>query len=210
MKQFRRVTGILFVILGLGLLIASGSLLIYNQQEAEQADEAAEAAMESLSEAIEERIHTREPEESSMYQDPLEPEVYGPMDTVEIDGILYIGYLSIPALDLDLPVMSEWSYEGLNIAPGRFYGDPRTHDFVIAAHNYTRHFGSLNRLSPGDTILFTDVNDHIYTYKVEDLEILPPDAVKEMTSGSYDLSLFTCTYDGRTRLTVRCMETDPQ
>ena len=37
------------------------------------------------------------------------------------------------------------------------------------------------------------------------LEILQPTAVEEMTSGDYDLTLFTCTYGGATRFTVRCL-----
>ena len=32
------------------------------------------------------------------------------MPEVEIDGNDYIGTLSIPALELSLPVMSQWSY----------------------------------------------------------------------------------------------------
>ena len=41
------------------------------------------------------------------------------MTEVEIDGNLYIGYISIPALNKELPVMSTWSYPKLKIAPCR-------------------------------------------------------------------------------------------
>ena len=33
---------------------------------------------------------------------------------------------------------------------------------------------------------------------------LRPTAVEEMTSGTFDLTLFTCTYGGRSRITVYC------
>jgi len=35
-------------------------------------------------------------------------------------------------------------------------------------------------------------------------EVLLPTAVEEMTAGEWDLTLFTCTLGGRSRVTVRC------
>ena len=60
-------------------------------------------------------------------------------------------------------------------------------------------------LSLGAEILFTDVSGATTRYTVAELEILQPTAVEEMTSGDYDLTLFTCTYGGATRFTVRCL-----
>lgn len=37
------------------------------------------------------------------------------------------------------------------------------------------------------------------------VEILDETAVEEMTAGEWDLTLFTCNYDGRARITVRCI-----
>ena len=39
-------------------------------------------------------------------------------------------------------------------------------------------------------------------------ETLPETAVEEMRAGEWDLTLFTCTYDGRARVTVRCIRTE--
>ena len=47
-----------------------------------------------------------------------------------------------------------------------------------------------------------------FSYTVMELEPLPADAVEEMTSGDWDLTLFTCTLDGQSRITVRCVGTD--
>lgn len=44
-------------------------------------------------------------------------------------------------------------------------------------------------------------------YQVASVEVLAPTAVEEMTSGTYDLTLFTCTYGGRSRVAVRCQRT---
>ena len=40
------------------------------------------------------------------------------MTVTELNGWDYIGYLSIPSIGLELPVLSQWSYAGLKIAPG--------------------------------------------------------------------------------------------
>lgn len=40
------------------------------------------------------------------------------------------------------------------------------------------------------------------------METLPETAVEEMRAGEWDLTLFTCTYDGRARVTVRCIRTE--
>ena len=41
-------------------------------------------------------------------------------------------------------------------------------------------------------------------YRVVVLDILSPDAIEEMTAGDFDLTLFTCTYGGQSRVTVYC------
>ncbi len=75
---------------------------------------------------------------------------------------------------------------------------------VIAAQNYARHFGKLSKLKIGDAVRFTDTNGKVYNYAVGDLEILQPSATAEMIMSDWDLSLYTYTYGGRTRVTVRC------
>jgi sortase A len=127
------------------------------------------------------------------------------MESREVSGENYIGVLSLPTLDLELPVMADWSYPRLKIAPCRYTGSVETGDMVIAAHNYMKHFGTLRSLEKGDRVYFTDMENRIYTYEVAEVEILQPTAIEEMTAGEYDLTLFTCTYGGKSRVTVRCM-----
>lgn len=128
------------------------------------------------------------------------------MPAQTVNGWDYIGYLSIPSLDLTLPIQSQWSYEGLRVAPGRFYGSTYTGDLVLAAHNYSQHFGRIGDLQPGDTVCFTDMDGHVTHYRVTALETLAPEDVEGMLSGEYDLTLFTCTLGGKSRVTVRCTE----
>ena len=65
-------------------------------------------------------------------------------------------------LRLALPVMQQWSYPGLKIAPGRYSGSLYTDDLVIAGHNYARHFGPLAQLTVGTEVLFVDMNDNTH------------------------------------------------
>lgn len=76
---------------------------------------------------------------------------------------------------------------------------------MIAAHNYAQHFGRLSRLTEGDEVRFTDMDGNSFAYTVAGLEQLDPRQVKDMLSGGWDLSLFTCTLSGQSRLTVRCV-----
>ena len=126
------------------------------------------------------------------------------MPVTEVDGRYYIGYLSIPSLELELPVMTDWSYPDLRVAPCRYSGSVYSKDIVIAGHNYERHFGRLDRLTVGSEVRFTDADGNIFVYVIERMDVLAPTAVMEMTSGEWDLTLFTCTYGGTNREAVRC------
>ena len=132
----------------------------------------------------------------------LNPEMAMPEET--IDGRNYIGVLDIPALELSLPIISEWSYDALQIAPCRYSGSAYLDNLVIAGHNYRSHFVSLPQLQPGDTVTFTDMDGNVFSYEVSSLETLSPYAVSDMTSGDWALTLFTCTVGGQSRLAIRC------
>ena len=115
-----------------------------------------------------------------------------------------VGKISIPAIGIDLPVMSEWSYPRLKIAPCRQFGSSRTDDLVIAAHNYESHFGKLTSLTAGDSVTFTDMDGIVNEYVVNKVEVLDPHSVEEVEHSGYALVLYTCTYGGKTRVTVFC------
>ena len=106
--------------------------------------------------------------------------------------------------ELSLPIISEWSYDALQIAPCRYSGSAYLDNLVIAGHNYRSHFVSLPQLQPGDTVTFTDMDGNVFSYEVSSLETLSPYAVSDMTSGDWALTLFTCTVGGQSRLAIRC------
>ena len=117
----------------------------------------------------------------------------------------YLGVLSLPTLALELPVQAEWEMEALRRTPCRYAGTLSGDDLIIAAHNYRQHFALLHTLRAGDAVRFTDAAGLCHRYTVSLVEILDETAVEEMTAGEWDLTLFTCNYDGRARITVRCI-----
>ena len=107
------------------------------------------------------------------------------------------------ALELELPVISQWDYPALKVAPCRYSGSLYQDNLIICAHNYASHFGKLKELQPGDTVLFTDMDEHVVTFQVVERETLNPMDAEGMEAGDWDLTLFTCTIGGQTRVTIR-------
>ncbi len=202
----RRSRGMIPILLGLLLVVAALCLTLYNFWDGARAEKSVRQAsgrLEALIPPPPEPQPEDTPPEEIMYPDYiLNPKM--DMPEKDVDGVAYIGSLSIPSLELELPVISQWSYPNLKIAPCRYTGSAYLDDLVIAAHNYESHFGRLKELSLGDEVVFTDMAGNVFRYEVAELETLAPTAIEEMTAGEYDLTLFTCTIGGKSRVTVRC------
>ncbi len=191
--------GIVFVIVGTVLILSALSFFLYNRYEDAQAGREAENMLSDVQNIIREK-ETPTISEETMPSETIAPE----LPITEIEGYGYVGYLSIPDLELELPVMSEWDYNRLEIAPCRQFGSSRTDDLVIAAHNYKNHFGLLSQLEVGDTVFFTDMDGIENIYEVVAMDTLAPTEVEAVQNSGHDLVLYTCTYGGRTRVTVFC------
>lgn len=126
------------------------------------------------------------------------------MPIKQINGYDYIGYLRIEKLSLDLPIMNEWSYPLIRVSPARFKGSIYENNMIILAHNYKAHFGYLYKLDRGDMVEFVDMDNNHFIYKVEEVEKINGDKMEELLSGVWDLTLFTCTLGGKSRVVVRC------
>ncbi len=193
------------VLIFTGLLLIAAALFItaFNLREEAAARTASVRAADRLEALI--PAHTPRPAAvpgAVLPENVPETDMEMPVKTV--DGVDYIGVIAVPSLSLELPVASEWSYERLKISPCRYSGSVYSGDMVLCAHNYSSHFGQIKTLKPGDAVVFTDVDGNVYNYEVAELETLQPAAVDEMKSGEWDLTLFTCTIGGQTRVTVRC------
>ena len=204
--------GTLLTILGLLLIAAALSLTGYNLWEEQRAAQSAETVVERLATPVSGEGSAIGPgleDGGPAFPDEAGPGEAAPCGEPElpertIEGRDYIGVLSIPSLELELPVLSRWSNAGLKIAPCRYSGSPEEGGLVIAGHNYRAHFGGLKTLREGDTVLFTDADGKEYAYQVALRETVEAADIEGMTGGGWDLTLFTCTVDGRSRVTVRC------
>ena len=190
---------------GLLLIAAALFLTCFNLWDERRATNSAGEALRELEAVRPEEAEATEPGEAEIPAYLLDPG--REMPAVEVDGGRYIGVLEVPSLGLELPVMETWSYPNLRVAPCRYSGSAYQADMIVAAHNYKTHFGQLKELRPGDEVRFTDTEGNVFRYAVAELETLGKYDVEEMTSGDWDLTLFTCTYGGQSRVTVRCLRT---
>ena len=136
--------GIWFMRGGVLMIAAALLLTLFNLWDEYRADRAAEQVLEQMT-VLPENADTSEEQEIPDYL--LNPDME--MPALEIDDHDYIGILDIPVLELTLPVMSEWSYTNLKIAPCRYAGTAYKNNLVIAAHNYSTHFGRIRDLAAG-------------------------------------------------------------
>ena len=206
----KRKLGIPCIVLGAALLLGALLLSRANQMADLFAWESAVAVMPELVGQIQSNAGSdaskpdKTPDPDPQKPSDLLTEEEKKMPEAEIDGKLYIGYVSIPSLKLELPVLSECSMANLKVSPCRYTGTLRGEDLVLMAHNYNSHFGKIGKLELGDSVIFTDVAGVVTRYEVVGEDILAPTDVEELVSGDFDLTLFTCTYSGKNRITVYC------
>lgn len=190
---------------GILLLASAMALLTYNLWDSHRAGLSQQQILEEYNKKNPQTTDTALDAKSREEKYPKDPDIEMPEVLLENPkGAACIGVLEIPELSLQLPVMSEWSYPLLRKAPCRYSGSAYQDNLVIAAHNYASHFGRLRTLKTGSLVYFTDAAGNRFTYQVAVIEALTPQSIEEMTDGEWPLSLFTCTWDGKNRVTVRC------
>lgn len=192
-------TGIIFVIAGAVLMISALLFFLYNRGEDQHAQQEAELLLEEMKAQPE--ITEDAPPVVVYETEIVTPEAPAPQAAASetpssgatVSAYDGIGYLSIPDLGLELPVLAEWSYDLLKIAPCRHTGSVETDDLVIAAHNYKSHFGRLSALQISAEVTFTDPAGSAYRYVLSAMETVSPDDTDSVLNSGYDLVLYTCT-----------------
>lgn len=195
----RTKLGAVCMALGGLCILGALTLLLHNRNEDQRAARAVAAALPQVREAIARHEALPTPSAPPAEEEPEE------MEESVVDGYSYIGYLAIPTLELELPVMSQWDAEGLKLAPCRQFGAVGSNDMVIAGHNYKSHFGPLHRLNVGEQVAFTAIDGSVYTYEVGTVDAIAATAVEEVKNSEWDLVLYTCTLGGKERVAVGCV-----
>ena len=180
--------------LGLLLIATAGGLFAYNKVIDKNAGTTANRIYESVVENS---------DKDSFYINSDSERV------AVIDGVEYIGVISVPSYNINLPVQADWSLDKLRNSPCRYSGSINSGSLIICAHNYQSHFGKLKYIQVGEKIKFTDMMGMTYTYSVSEAELVNGYSVEEMKQNDgWDLTLFTCNYSGRQRITLRCVRVD--
>ena len=164
-------SGLLLVAVGFASILASGVLLIISGLEER---DAANAAVDTVYAFFDftDPVMVRRPidigdddvgeiseQTHEVLTDPEEDLKY-----ILLDGTGYVAVLSIPALDLVLPVNAAWSYPELRNTPCRYSGSIEEDSLVVMAHGYRAHFGTIERLREGDAIELIDVERVVHDY----------------------------------------------
>lgn len=197
----RKKLGITFLIAGAALMISALLLFNYNNKENNEARKASEEIVTKLEDNT---VNPPITADTVPDVDATGQNLSSKMRILNIDGYDYIGFISIPAIDIKLPVMNEWDYSRLKISPCRQFGSLKTDDLVIAAHNYEAHFGKFDKLEVGQEVEFREIGGHINKYKIVKIELLQPYNVNEVKNSGMDLVLYTCNYSAEARITVFC------
>jgi len=219
----KRKAGTILVILGCCCLIAAAAFYLCGRAEESSAASESEKLTKTMAALIEKSSGAAESdpvaaaeEKSGATEDAalgLPPEESAETDAgassggasaVDVGGYDVAGILSAPDIDLELAVISPWSYKNLRAGPCLYSGSPSGR-MILLAHNYSRHFGHLRELQPGASVTFTAADGTVYSYTVTGTEIWAADQLAQVVSGSgWDLTLFTCTIGGANRVVVRC------
>ena len=198
--------------LGILMILSAGVLCAHNIQENKDAEQYAVSVLSTLRE----RIPDAPADSAADSQPDTAPDLFAEYEDapesseapaeIMLGNAAYCGYLELPSLGIELPVQSSWSYPALKKSPCRYSGSVETNDLIIAAHNYASHFGRIGELTAGDLIIFTDAAGKQHEYSVSFMEVIAGQDVAQMFSGSaedWDLTLYTCTLSGQSRVTVR-------
>ena len=156
--------------------------------------------------------------EQNLAQNEQEDNINSSRNTEDSMVTNYKGYpviakLEIPQIELETYVISEYSEQALGVSVTKFYGgDPNTvGNFCIAGHNYiTKNmFHNLKKLSVGNQLFLTDLENNKETYTVYSITTVGPNdtqCLSQKTNGRVELTLITCTTDSSKRIIVKAVK----
>ncbi|MBE6007852.1 MAG: sortase [Lachnospiraceae bacterium] len=188
MRVNKRKRGIVLIAFGIALIMAALGMNFFNAEQDRIAGETSHSLYESFAEEM-----------RYVYPHKIEED-----EKMELGGYSLLGSIEIASLDMRLPVLDSWSYDMLKIAPCRYSGSVDTADLIIMGHNYKSHFKSLESISEGVELTFTDIGGNEHIFMVAEMEMLDKTDIDKLDTKEYPLTLFTCNLSGQGRIVVRC------
>ena len=201
----RKAIIILFVILLL-LAAVAGGLFLARPTIIDRQRQASEAELLSLIESGQLQIKIPDiPPMEGEEEEFSELEYDVPVQDAEPVEITGYGVISIPAIDLKMPVVNGADSYSIRAAAGWY---PESAEMggagncVIFGHRmsgYGRHFNRLDELKEGDHITLYNADGESFTYTVTGSEVIKPDILMDTLlehNEGFSLTLVTCTPTG--------------
>lgn len=124
-----------------------------------------------------------------------------------------VGVVNIPKINSKYPIISETTDPLLKVSVCKFWGaNPNeVGNLCIIGHNYknTRFFSKVPTMVVGDIVEITDLSGKTLQYEVYDIYTVDPTDTRctsQLTQGKKEVTLITCTNDGKQRVVVKCTE----
>ena len=124
-----------------------------------------------------------------------------------------LGVINIPKINSKYPIIAETSDALLKVSVCKFWGSNPNEvgNLCLVGHNYrdSRFFGKVPTLVVGDVIEITDLEGKTLKYSVYDMFTVYPIDTKctsQLTQGKKEVTLITCTDNGKQRVVVKCTE----
>ena len=196
----------LLITAGIALLLLAGGLKAYDLIQDYRAGRNAQLLLEQVQESIAKDVGGGTGKPAAPDGSDKQAEMLSQMNLPY--GVL--GILKIPKLELELPVLSECTDGLLNVSVCRYMGEAedRPERLIVAGHSYKSHFGNLPKLAAGDEVCFTSLTGIEYKYSVTGTEVIAGDGHSALEAGEWDITLFTCNFDGSKRVCVRLQAID--
>ena len=186
MEKFRKIIGVLLILIGVGIIGTGAYKKIVTSQKQNELLEAFESQLaEGDNENTEEEVN---------------------LDS--INGYTPIAIMEIPSIKLKQPVVEGITEDVIKYFLGKFPESTmpgEVGNFAVAGHrvsDFTDAFINLYKVKPGDNVIVT-TKDGKYTYEVEESFIVEPEQVEVLENADYEkITLITCTIGSKRRVIV--------
>ena len=188
LEKFKRVIGILLILVGVGIIGTVAYKKIVTSQKQNE-----------LLEAFESQLA-----EDNNDEDNAEEEA----NFDSINGYTPIAIIEIPSIKLKQPVVEGITEDVIKYFLGKFPDSTmpgEVGNFAVAGHrvsDFTDAFINLYKVKPGDNVIVTTKSGK-YTYEVEESFIVEPEQVEVLENADYEkITLITCTIGSKRRVIV--------
>lgn len=183
----RRIFGLIFIIVGLGIIGSAFFMRYSAERKQKNMIEAFEKTIENVDKGINENKGGEAAEASPVIKPPSE----------DINGA--IGIMKIPKIDLKVAIGEGIDNETLKYAVGHFDGTAMPGEkgnFAVAGHRsytYSEYFNRLDELVEGDEIIVKTKKGE-FTYKIYEKKVVEPTEVSVLDkTKDATITLVTCT-----------------